>query len=135
MKRMLDFYFAMHYVLYRYYRRKGFGEERALNWTCSFQSCLSVLFMMGVIFLPCKLLNISIAFGKPLGIIYLCVFWTVEYFLFYRNGAYIDVFLEYDRLRNTPAMKKKCRYAKVFNVCVIVFGLTCLYIADYINHH
>lgn len=61
---------------------------------------------MAVIYLPCLITNNPIIIDKPILIFYFCAGWAIEYLILFRNGTYIDVFLEYNRLANTPAMKE-----------------------------
>lgn len=135
MKQIIDFYFATHYVVYRYYIRKDFGPLLSLIPACAILLCLFGLLLMEVICLPCLFTNNPIMIDKPIELFYFCAGWAIEYLILYRNGTYIDVFLEYDRLANTPAMKEKLRYAKIFNICLLAFDVLGLCIADYINHH
>ncbi len=63
-------------------------------------------------------------------------FWTIlEYFIFYRNKRYIDIFDEYNRLSDTPEMKLKFKKAKIFNFAMLVIDILLLIVVDYCNHH
>lgn len=132
---MLDFYFVIHYVLYRYYMKKDFGRFLSMTTACMFLASIFEILLMCVVGLLLKLTNTPIDIGKFFIIIYILMFVGIEYIIFYRNGKYLDVFLDYDRRSNTPTMMQKCRYAKLFNLCVLVMDFGCLCLVDYINHH
>ncbi len=107
--------------------KKEFGMFMSLIYACSVQSIIWGAFLLlyvipkslGDTFIPC----------------FFCLFWFIEYLIFYRKGTYIDVFSGYERMNNNSAMKKKCRYAKLFNICMIVLEIIGICIIDYNNHH
>ena len=66
---------------------------------------------------------------------YVFLFYSFEYFIFYRNELYLEVFDEFSRESDSPVMQKKFKQAKIFNWSMIVLILIMFCIADYINHH
>lgn len=126
---MIDFYFLIHYVIYRHYRQKGADQLDSLVYACSIQGALLLSLVMQTVTLPWLLLycTFPVFFSKSYLIIYTIVFCFLEYFLFYRKNIverrYIEVFAEYDQSSNTHKMKNKLRYAKIFNYSVLIFDI------------
>lgn len=132
---MKDFIFAIHYDAYRYYKRKDFGCLTSMIVACGFHCCLLGLFVTGVGGVICKLTNVSSSLFEYLLILYFCAFWVIEYLILIRNGAYEDVFRRFEQFIETPAVKKKIKYARIFSACVVAMGVIGLSIVDYINNH
>ena len=137
MNRMIEFYFAIHYVIYRYYRKRWREDPfMSLLYACALQGCLSVLFWEGIDDLLHRLFDTPYLFNGPLIIyIYAFTFYFFEYLIFYRKEKYLEVFDEYDREIDNPAVKKRLRRARIFNSCILALDLISLFVADYCNHH
>ena len=136
---MLDFYFLIHYVLYRHYRKQGEDKLSSLIAACSIQGCLSIGFVMNVGFLTSHIFNLEnviVKLGKYVFVFgYAILFYSFEYFIFYRNGLYKEVFDEFLKESDTPVMQKKFKQAKIFNWSILIMFIMMLCIIDYINHH
>ncbi len=132
---MKDFYYIIHYIVYRYYRRHLETSESSIIYAFTIIGGLSFVFIDLVVHFVCRFFNILIHFNKAL--IWLCVIiWMIfEYMIFFRNGRYREIFNEYDRLRDEPEMMAKCRQAKIFNYSLLVIDILLLIIIDYINNH
>ena len=111
----------------------------ALTYACSIQGCLSIGFVMNVEFLISYMLNkesLILNIDKYIFVFgYVFLFYSFEYFIFYRNELYLEVFDEFSRESDSPVMQKKFKQAKIFNWSMIVLILIMFCIADYINHH
>ena len=136
---MLDFYFLIHYVLYRHYRRQGERPFMALVYACSIQGTLLGILAVSIMYYAFLLLNRNFSFSdisiKIGAIAYTIMFLGFEYFIFCRNELYKEVFDEFLRESDTPIMQKKFKQAKIFNWSILIIDIIMLCIGDYINHH
>ena len=136
---MLDFYFLIHYVLYRHYRRHGEDELSSLIAACSIQGTLLGILAVSIMYYAFLLLNRNFSFSdisiKIGAIAYTIMFLGFEYFIFYRNELYKEVFDEFLKESDTPVMQKKFKQAKIFNWSILIMDIIMLCIGDYINHH
>ena len=129
----MEFYYIIHYVVYRFYRRHKESFESSLSYACLIHSILFFAFMMEVDYFLCLFLDMQLHINGALVYSYQ-FFWTIlEYFIFYRNKRYIDIFDEYNRLSDTPEMKLKLKKAKIFNYSVFIVDLLLLIVVDYCN--
>ena len=84
MNRMIEFYFAIHYVIYRYYRKRWREDPfMSLLYACALQGCLSVLFWEGIDDLLHRLFDTPYLFNKPLIYIYAFTFYfsSISFFI------------------------------------------------------
>ena len=123
-KNMIDFYYIIHYVVYRYYRRHKESYIMSMLYACGLHMILSFTLIGNIDYFVCLLL------GTPF------IFWViVEYMVFFRNDIYIEIFDEYNKQTDTQEMKSKCKKAKIFNFSLLVINILLLIIVDYLNHH
>lgn len=135
---MIDFYFMIHYVVYRFYRKRS-TEDRdiCLLYAC----CLNLTFFSGLILggahFLCKLLEIQNIINKSFVYFYVIISLLFEYLVFFRKDRYLKIFTEYEKQIDTPAMKRKMKNAKIFNFnySIFIVDIIMLLIADYLNHH
>ena len=135
---MLDFYFLIHYVLYRYYSKQGERPFMALVYACSIQGCLSIGFLICVEFFVSHIFNWESLILSNYRIFvfgYAILFYSFEYFIFCRNELYLEVFDEFSRESDSPVMQKKFKQAKIFNWSILIMFIIMLCIIDYMNHH
>ena len=133
---MIDFYFMIHYVVYRFYRKRS-TEDRdiCLLYAC----CLNLTFfsglILGVAHFLCKLFEIQNIINKPFLCFYAIISLIFESLVFCWKDRYLKVFTEYEKQIDTPAMKRKMKNAKIFNYSIFIVDVIMLFIADYLNHH
>ena len=133
---MIDFYFMIHYVVYRFYRKRS-TEDRdiCLLYAC----CLNLTFfsglILGVAHFLCKLFEIQNIINKPFLCFYAIISLIFESLVFCWKDRYLKVFTEYEKQIDTPAMKRKMKNAKIFNYSIFIVDIIMLFIADYLNHH
>ncbi len=131
----MEFYYIIHYVIYRFYRRHKESFESSLSYACLIHYFFSFAFIVEVDYYLCLFLDIHFHINKAIVYLYL-FFWAIlEYVIFYRNKRYIEIFDEYNRLSDTPEMKLKIKKAKNFNYSVFIVELLLLFAIDYCNHH
>lgn len=132
---MIDFYYIIHYIVYRYYRRHKEGYGMSMLYACGLHLILSFVIIGDIDYFMCMLLGTPLHIDKPLVWGYI-IFWVIfEYMVFYRNERYIEIFDEYDRLCDTPTMKSKLKNAKIFNFSLLALEILMLFVVDYCNHH
>ena len=131
----MEFYYIIHYVVYRFYRRHKESHFMSMVYACGLHYILSFSFIGNIDYFLCLFLDMQLHINGALVYSYQ-FFWTIlEYFIFYRNKRYIDIFDEYNRLSDTPEMKLKLKKAKIFNYSVFIVDLLLLIVVDYCNHH
>ena len=113
---MIDFYFMIHYVVYRFYRKRS-TEDRdiCLLYACSLNLSLFIGLILGVAHFLCKLLEIQNIINKPFIWSYSIISLIFEYLVFFRKDRYLKIFTEYEKQIDTPAMKRKMKNAKIFS--------------------
>lgn len=132
---MIDFYYIIHYIVYRYYRRHMESYTSSMLYACSLHLLLSFFLIGNIDYFVCLLLGTPLHMNKLVGWGYI-VFWIIfEYLIFFRNDLYREIFDEYDKQSNTPEMKSKFKKAKTFNFGLFAIDLLLLIIVDYINQH
>ena len=131
----MEFYYIIHYVVYRFYRRHKESFESSLSYACLIHSILFVAFIREVDYFLCLFLDMQLDINKTICYVYLILWAIFEYIVFYRNRRYIEIFSEYNRLSDTPEMKLKLKKAKIFNYSVFIVDLLLLIVVDYCNHH
>ena len=134
LEQMIDYYFLIHFVLYRF--RKKYGEDSfgSLVYACVAHKCMSTAFIVCVEKLLSELLSFPRIINKPLLLVVLLIFGLIDYFIFFRGNRYLEVFSEYYKFYDTPVMKKKLRNSRIYNWSLFVIDLILLFIVDYLNH-
>ena len=132
---MIDFYFMIHYVMYRYYRRHNEDSLTSMITAC----CLHLIFFETLMImgggLLCRLLGYQSIINKPFIWSYIIIFAIFEFLVFFWKNRYLEIFGEYAKQIDTPAMKRKMKNAKIFNYSIFIFDVILLFIVDYLNHH
>ena len=132
---IMEFYYIIHYVVYRFYRRHKESFESSLSYACLIHYFFSFAFIVEVDYFLCLFLDMHLHINKTIVYLYL-FFWAIlEYVIFYRNKRYIDIFDEYNRLSDTPEMKLKFKKAKIFNFAMLFINILMFLAIDYCNHH
>ena len=133
---MIDFYFMIHYVVYRFYRKRS-TEDRdiCLLYACSLNLSFFIGLILGVAHFLCKLLEIQNIINKPFIWSYIIIFAIFEFLVFFWKNRYLEIFGEYAKQIGSPAMKRKMKNAKIFNYSFFIFDVILLFIVDYLNHH
>ena len=132
---MIDFYYIIHYVVYRYYRRHKESYIMSMLYACGLHMILSFTLIGNIDYFVCLLLGTPFHVDKLVAWGYI-IFWViVEYMVFFRNNIYIEIFDEYNKQTDTQEMKSKCKKAKIFNFSLLVINILLLIIVDYLNHH
>ena len=133
---MIDFYFMIHYVVYRFYRKRS-TEDRdiCLLYACSLNILLSGSLMILGEWLLDILLGYQSIINKPFIWSYIIIFAIFEFLVFFWKNRYLEIFGEYAKQIDTPAMKRKMKNAKIFNYSIFIVDVIMLLIADYLNHH
>ena len=133
---MIDFYFMIHYVVYRFYRKRStYDRDTCLFYTCSLNILLSGSLMILGEWLLDILLGYQSIINKPFILSYLIIFAIFEFLVFFWKNRYLEIFGEYAKQIDTPAMKRKMKNAKIFNYSFFIFDVILLFIVDYLNHH
>lgn len=134
-KNMIDFYYIIHYVVYRYYRRHKESYIMSMLYACGLHMILSFTLIGNIDYFVCLLLGTPFHVDTLVAWGYI-IFWViVEYMVFFRNDIYIEIFDEYNKQTDTQEMKSKCKKAKIFNFSLLVINILLLIIVDYLNHH
>ena len=133
---MIDFYFMIHYVVYRFYRKRSTEDKD----TCLFYACsLNILLSGSLMILGEWLLDILLGYqsiiNKPFIWSYIIIFAIFEFLVFFWKNRYLEIFGEYAKQIGSPAMKRKMKNAKIFNYSFFIFDVILLFIVDYLNHH
>ena len=132
---MMEFYYIMHYVIYRYYRRHLETSESSIIYAFGIISGLSLVFINGIDYFMHLFFNIPRFLNKVSILVCVILCMIFKYIVLFRNERYREIFNEYDRLRDEPEMIAKCKQAKIFNYSLLVINIVTLFIIDYINNH
>ena len=128
---MIDFYFMIHYVVYR----STYDRYTCLLYAFSLHILLSGFLLLGAGHFLCKLFEIQNIINKPFLCFYAIISLIFESLVFCWKDRYLKVFTEYEKQIDTPAMKRKMKNAKIFNYSIFIANVIMLLIADYLNHH
>ncbi|SER00803.1 hypothetical protein SAMN05444375_1202 [Segatella baroniae B14] len=131
----MEFYYIMHYVIYRYYRRHLETSESSIIYAFGIISGLSLVFINGIDYFMHLFFNIPRFLNKVSILVCVILCMIFKYIVLFRNERYREIFNEYDRLRDEPEMIAKCKQAKIFNYSLLVINIVTLFIIDYINNH
>ncbi len=131
----MEFYYIMHYVIYRYYRRHLETSESSIIYAFGIISGLSLVFINGIDYFMHLFFNIPRFLNKVSILVCVILCMIFKYIVLFRNERYREIFNEYDRLRDEPEMIAKCKQAKIFNYSLLVIDIVTLFIIDYINNH
>ncbi len=127
---MIDFYYIIHYVVYRYYRRHKESYIMSMLYACGLHMILSFTLIGNIDYFVCLLLGTPFHVDKLVAWGFI-IFWViVEYMVFFRNDIYIEIFDEYNKQTDTQEMKSKCKKAKIFNFSLLVINILLLIIVD-----
>ena len=132
---MIEFFHTVHYVVYRFYRRHKEDLDVSMFYTCTIHCILSFLLIMEADYFLSLLLDTPFHINKPIAFAYMIVWAIFEYKTFFRNKRYLELFGEYDRQSDTPAMKAKLKNARIFNFSLLAIDIILLFLMDYCNHH
>ena len=132
---MSEFYFEIHYVVYRFFRRRKEDSFGSMLLACGVHWCLFIIFLTIVDGTTQRQFELSEPFikGKAQGIVCLIIWGIIEYFVFFREERYLEVFKEYDQQSGNPDMKKRLNRARLFNCIVLVIDFIGLYIFNKLN--
>ncbi|SEA09929.1 hypothetical protein SAMN05216455_103160 [Segatella bryantii] len=131
----MEFYYIIHYVIYRYYRRHLETSESSIIYAFGIISGLSLVFINGIDYFMHLFFNIPRFLNKVSILVCVILCMIFKYIVLFRNERYREIFNEYDRLRDEPEMIAKCKQAKIFNYSLLVINIVTLFIIDYINNH
>ncbi len=131
---MIESYFFMHYVVYKFYRKHNEDRQTAIITACCVEGVLFIFLCLLINFFTENLLSISLIQSKKIIWGVLIIFSVLEYILFFRKQRYLEVFNDFDAKCETAKVKKKVKLAKMINYCVLILGIIGLVVADYINH-
>ena len=132
---MMEFYYIIHYVIYRYYRKNLESRTMSMGRACSILMVLSSMLIGNIDYFVTLLFGIPLHYDKPVSLIFIIPGGIFEYMIFFRNNIYREIFNEFDRLRDEPEMIAKCKQAKIFNYSLLVIDILLLFIIDYNNNH
>ena len=133
---MIDFYSMIHYVVYRFYRKRStYDRDTCLLYAFSLHILLSGSLMILGEWLLDILLGYQSIINKPFIWSYAIISLIFEYLVFFRKDRYLKIFTEYEKQIDTPAMKRKMKNAKIFNYSIFIVDIIMLFIGDYLNHH
>ena len=135
LEQMIDFYFMIHYVMYRYYRRHNEDSLTSMITACCLHLIFSETLMIMGGGLLCRLLGYQSIINKPFIWSYIIIFAIFEFLVFFWKNRYLEFFGEYAKQIDTPAMKRKMKKAKIFNYSIFILDVILLFIVDYLNHH
>ncbi len=130
---MIDFYFLIHYVIYRFGRRHKEDPAEALFRACIIQGIFSICLIICLDDLVGRTLGTPCFVNETIICISIALFGIFEYFVLYHKERYIDIFDEYGRESNTPEMQAKFKKAKIFNYCIFAMDIIMLFTIDYLN--
>ena len=131
----MEFYYIIHYVIYRYYRRHLETSESSIIYAFGIISGLSLVFINAIDYFMHLFFNIPRFLNKVSILVCVILCMIFKYIVLFRNERYREIFNEYDRLRDEPEMIAKCKQAKIFNYSLLVINIVTLFIIDYINNH
>ena len=138
MEKVIDFYYAIHYVVYRYYRRRQ-GEDRfmSLVYACGMHALLLLWLLLIIDGIISKMFHFAAFIGSGKVRIFVCfiLLCILDYFVFFHKSRYVDVFDTYDEQIDSLGMRKKLKTAKIFNFCVLIIDLISFGVANYLNTH
>ena len=133
---MIEFYIAIHYIVYRFYIRHKEERSTAMLYACCLHGLLFNALLIEIDWFCSRLLGFPCLFTTKYDAVkFMVAFLVFEYFVFYRKDRYLDYFEEYAQLSNTPVVKKRLKNAKIFNISIFVTDLIMILIIDYINNH
>ena len=132
---MMDFFYMMHYVIYRWYRKHNEDQDLSMVYAMSILGGQSLLFLISVDHYVCLFLDTPRFFNKPYIVICTILWLVFEYIVFFPGGRYKAIFNEFDKQRYTLKMKSRCNAAKIFNFSLVALNLLLLILGDYLNHH
>ena len=132
---MMEFYYMMHYVIYRWYRKHNEDQDSSIVYAISILGALSLGLFISLDHYVCLFLDIPKFFNKPYIVIYTILWLVLEYIIFFPGGRYKDIFNEFDEQRYTLKMKSRCNAAKIFNFGLLALNLLLVILGDYLNHH
>ena len=121
---MIDFYFMIHYVMYRYYRRHNEDSLTSMITACCLHLIFSETLMIMGGGLLCRLLGYQSIINKPFIWSYIIIFAIFEFLVFFWKNRYLEIFGEYAKQIDTPAMKRKMKMPKYL---IIVFSFSTLF--------
>ena len=129
---MREFYFLIHYVVYRFFRRRKEDCFGSMLLACGAHWCLFIIFLIIVDGTIQRLFGLSESFfeGKTEGIVCMIIWGVIEYFIFFRKERYLEVFKEYDKQSDNHDMKKRLNRARLFNCIILVIDFIGLYLFD-----
>ena len=132
---MSEFYFEIHYVVYRFFRRRKEDSFGSILLACGAHWCLYIIFLTIVDGTIQRQFGLSEPFfkGKAQGIVCLILWGIIEYFVFFRAERYLEVFKDFDQQSDNPDMKKRLNRARLFNCIVLVIDFIGLYIFNKLN--
>lgn len=132
---MCEFYFEIHYVVYRFFRRRKEDRFGSMLLACGAHWCLFILLLIIVDGTIQRQFGLSEPFikGKTEGIVCMIIWGIIEYFVFFQKERYIEVFDEYDKQIDEPVMKKRLNRARLFNCIVLIIEFIGLYIFNKLN--
>ena len=131
----MEFYYMMHYVIYRWYRKHNEDQESSMVYAMSILGGQSLLLLVGVNHYLLLFLDLPMFFNNPYIVICTILWFFFEYIVFFPGGRYKDIFNEFDKQRYTLKMKSRCNAAKIFNFSLLFLDLSLLCLVDYCNHH
>lgn len=113
---MIDFYFMIHYVVYRFYRKRStYDRDTCLLYAFGFHIMLSEALIMLCESLLSRSFGYQSIIKKPFVWSYVIISLIFEHLVFCWKDRYLKVFTEYEKQIDTPAMKRKMKNAKIFN--------------------
>lgn len=122
----MEFYYMMHYVIYRWYRKHNEDQELSMVRAISILGALSLGLLISLDRYVCLFLDIPMFFNKPYIVIYTILWLVFEYIVFFPGGRYKAIFNEFDKQRYTLKMKSRCNAAKIFNFSLLALNLLLL---------
>lgn len=60
---------------------------------------------------------------------------SIDYFVFLKRKRYSEIFAEYDSLRDTEQITEKLKWAKFYNISIVLLEIMILFMIDYMNQH
>ena len=132
---MSEFYFEIHYVVYRFFRRRKEDRFGSMLLACGVHGFFFFFFLLFIDGTTQRLFGLSEQFikGKIEVIGYAIIWEIIEYFVFFRKERYVEVFDQYDKQIDEPVMKKRLNRARLYNCVVLVIELIVLYIFNRLN--
>ena len=88
---MIDFYFMIHYVMYRYYRRHNEDSLTSMITACCLHLIFSETLMIMGGGLLCRLLGYQSIINKPFIWSYIIIFAIFEFLVFFWKNRYLEI--------------------------------------------